>query len=59
MPRYSKLIAGLVGFAVMIIKDQLDFDLTPQADLITDGIIAILGGIGIWGFTNAPPKKPV
>jgi hypothetical protein len=53
MNSYSKLIAALVGMAVLALKQFFDIDLGDGAGgKITDLVVMVLTAVGVWKVEN-------
>lgn len=52
MGPFSKLIAAVIGVAIMIVHDKLGFDLTGQQEMLAELAIGVLTAWGVYGFRN-------
>jgi hypothetical protein len=55
MSHYRKLIAAIIGVALMLLHRHLGLDLTGLEPVIIDTVIAILTAVGVWAVPNEPP----
>lgn len=51
---YRKLIAAVVGLAVLVLYKQTGIDLTGNEAMFVDTIIAAATAAGVYGFANDP-----
>ena len=54
MEAYRKLIAAVIGLAVILAHRHLGLDLSAQEAVLVDVVIAGLTAAGVWGVSNAP-----
>ena len=55
MTVYRKLIAAIIGVALMLLHRYLGVDLSGMEPAIIDTVIAVLTAIGVWAVPNTPP----
>jgi len=59
LAQIRKLLAALVGFLVLLLKENLDVEVGPEfADTLVEIAIALLALIGVFQLPNAKPKEP-
>lgn len=51
MSKYSKLIAAIVGLAVIIVGPEF-LDLTENTELVTQSVLALLTAFGVYQVPN-------
>jgi hypothetical protein len=56
MSHYRKLIAAIIGVALMLLHRYLGVDLSGMEPAIIDTVIALLTAFGVWAVPNAPPE---
>lgn len=57
MGNYRKLIAAVVGVALMLANQKFGLDLTGMEVEVTNGIIALLTAVGVWALPNTPSSR--
>lgn len=55
MEAYRKLIAAVIGLAVILAYRHLGLDLSAQEAVLIDVVIAGLTAAGVWGVRNVSP----
>jgi len=56
MSQYRKLIAALIGVALMIANDRFGYNLTGMETELTGLVIAALTALGVWAAPNSNSK---
>jgi hypothetical protein len=54
MKFYRKLVAGVVGLALLLANRYVGLDLSGQEQVIVDTVISVGTAVGIWGAKNEP-----
>ena len=54
MANYRKLIAAIVGLALILAKRQFGFELPGAADLIVEIVLSLGTAVSVWWFRNDP-----
>lgn len=49
---YRKLIAAVIGLAVLLAHRHLGIDLTAQSQMLVDVVISVLTALGVWAVPN-------
>jgi hypothetical protein len=57
MSHYRKLIAAIIGVALMLLHRYLGVDLSGMEPAIIDTVIALLTAVGVWAVPNTPPDE--
>lgn len=56
MQRYSKLIAAIVGLAVLV-AGRHGLDLSGDTQLLSDLLVGVLTAVGVWGVPNKEKQE--
>jgi uncharacterized membrane protein len=58
LAQIRKLLAALVGFVIILLKENLGIEVGPEfADTLVEILIALLALIGVFHLPNDPPKE--
>lgn len=57
MKFYRKLVAAVVGLALLVLNRFVGLDLADQEQVIVDTVISIGTAIGVWGVKNEPQEE--
>jgi len=58
MSNYRKLVAGIVGISMILLKHFTGIELPGLADHLIEVAMAIGTWVSVWRFKNEPPAKP-
>ena len=57
MSQYRKLIAFIVGVVVQALADSYDIRIPWTPEAVTEVVIVLATGVGIWWVRNEPPRR--
>lgn len=52
MSAYRKLVAAVIGVAILLLNEKLGLDLSGQEQALVDTAIAALTAFGVWAVPN-------